>query len=79
MVLITNVWFSASLSPCGAPARVVRSEPLQGLSAFAELETRLWSPKFDIYIGLDARNRILRDARAATLWVEIPPEPANQR
>jgi uncharacterized protein len=84
VVLDTNVWLSAALSPTGAPAQVVRNVLLHGLAVFseatfAELETRIWKPKFDRYISLEARNRILRDARAAALWVEIAPELAQQR
>lgn len=84
VVLDTNVWLSAALSPTDAPAQVVRDVLLQGLAVFsettfAELETRIWKPKFDRYISLEARNRILRDARAAALWVEIPLELAQQR
>jgi len=84
VVLDTNVWLSAALSPSGAPAQVVRAVLLQGLAVFsqatfAELETRLWKPKFDRYVSLEARKAILRDARAAALWVEIPPELAQQR
>ena len=84
VVLDTNVWLSAALSPNGAPAQVVHSVLLQGLAVFseatfAELETRLWKPKFDRYISLEARNSILRDARAAALWVEIPLELTQQR
>lgn len=84
VVLDTNVWLSAALSPSGAPAQVVRAVLLQGMAVFsqatfAELETRLWKPKFDRYVSLEARKAILRDARAAALWVEIPPELAQQR
>ncbi|UCU95852.1 putative toxin-antitoxin system toxin component, PIN family [Hydrogenophaga taeniospiralis] len=84
VVLDTNVWLSASLSPNGTPAQVVRVVLLQELAVFseatfAELETRIWKPKFDRYISLEARKSILRDARAAALWVEIPPELAEQR
>ena len=83
VVLDTNVWLSAALSPTGAPAQVVRDVLLQGLAVFseatfAELETRIWKPKFDRYISLETRNSILRDARAAALWVEIPLELAQQ-
>lgn len=82
VVLDTNVWLSAALSPTGAPAQVVRDVLLQGLAVFseatfAELETRIWKPKFDRYISLEARQSILRDARAAALW--IPLELAQQR
>lgn len=84
VVLDTNVWLSAALSPNGAPAQVVRAVLLQGLAVFseatfAELEARIWKPKFDRYISLEARRAVLRDARAAALWVEIPPELAVQR
>lgn len=78
VVLDTNVWLSAALSPAGAPAQVVRFVLLQGIpvfsaSTFAELQTRLWKPKFDRYISLDARNAVLHDVRAAAHWVDIPP------
>lgn len=84
VVMDTNVWLSAALSPNGAPAQVVRAVLLQEVAVFseatfAELETRLWKPKFDRYISLEARKAILRDARAAALWVEIPPELSEQR
>jgi putative PIN family toxin of toxin-antitoxin system len=84
VVLDTNVWLSAALSPNGAPARVVPAVLLRGLAVFseatfAELETRIWKPKFDRYISLEARKSILRDASAAALWVAIPPELAEQR
>lgn len=84
VVLDTNVWLSAALSPNGAPAQVVRAVLLQGLAVFseatfAELEARIWKPKFDRYISLEARWAVLRDARAAALWVEIPPELAVLR
>lgn len=84
VVLDTNVWLSAALSPSGTPAQVVRAVLLQGLAVFseatfAELEARIWKPKFDRYISLEARRAVLRDARAAALWVEIPPELAVLR
>jgi putative PIN family toxin of toxin-antitoxin system len=81
VVLDTNVWLSAALSPNGASAQVARAVLLQGLAVFseatfAELETRLWKPKFDRYVSLEARKAILRDARAAALWVHVPAELA---
>lgn len=84
VVLDTNVWLSAALSPNGAPAQVVRAVLLQEVAVFseatfAELETRLWKPKFDRFVSLEARKAILRDARAAALWVEIPSELSEQR
>lgn len=52
---------------------------LQGVTVFsdatyAELEQRIWKPKFDHYISIEARHAILRDARAAALWVEVSAE-----
>ena len=72
VVLDTKVWLSAALSPQGIPAQVVRAVLLQGLAVFsdatyAELEQRIWKPKFDRYISIEARHAILRDARAAAL------------
>ena len=78
-VVDTNVWIRAALSPTGAPAQVLRLVLLRGIvvfseATFAELETGLWKPKFDRYLSLEARKAILRDARAAALWVKISPE-----
>lgn len=75
-VLDTNVLISAALSRQGSPyalvqrvlsdARIVFSEP-----TFEELRTRLYRPKFDRYIDLDMRERVLRDLSACAIWVEI--------
>lgn len=75
-VLDTNVLISAALSRQGSPytlvqqvlahARVVFSEP-----TFEELQTRLYRPKFDRYISLDMRQRVLRDLSACAVWVRI--------
>ena len=56
-VIDSNVWISAALSPSGSPARLVHHVLEHGLpvfspQTFAELETRLWKPKFrhpDLY------------------------------
>lgn len=77
VVVDTNVWLSAALSAEGAPAQVLRrvlqvGVPVFSKATFAELEARLWKPKFDRYISLDARRAILRDVNAAAYWVEIP-------
>ena len=84
VVLDTNVWISAALSPSGTAAQVVRAVLLYhsavfSQATFAELETRIWKPKFDRYIGLDERASILHDARSAALWVEIPTHLLSQR
>ena len=75
-VLDTNVLISAVLSRQGSPyvlvqrvlaeARIVFSEP-----TFEELRGRLYRPKFDRYISLDMRERVLRDLSASAPWVEI--------
>ncbi len=74
-VLDTNVLISAALSRRSSPyalvqrvlaeARIVFSE-----GTFAELRTRLYRPKFDRYISLDMRERVLRDLSACSIWVE---------
>ena len=78
-VLDTNVLISAALSRRGSPyalvqhllenARLVFSAP-----TFEELRSRIYRPKFDPYISLDLRERILRDLSACAIWVEISPE-----
>lgn len=75
-VLDTNVLISAVLSRQGSPyvlvqrvlaeARTVFSEP-----TFEELRSRVYRPKFDRYISLDMRERVLRDLSASAPWVEI--------
>jgi len=75
-VLDTNVLISAALSRQGSPyvlvqralaeARIVFSEP-----TFEELRGRLYRPKFDRYISLYMRERVLRDLSASAPWVEI--------
>lgn len=77
-VLDTNVLISAALSRKSSPyalvqhllanARLVFSPP-----TFEELRSRIYRPKFDPYISLDLRERILRDVSACAVWVEIGP------
>ena len=50
--------------------------PVFSSDTFAELETRLWLPKFDRYLSLELRRQILHDLNAAAHWVEVPPEIA---
>ena len=76
VVVDTNIWISAALSPGGAPAIIVRQVLAHGLpvfsvATFAELETRLWRPKFDRYLSMELRRRILHDLNAAAHWVSI--------
>ncbi|MDZ4131226.1 MAG: putative toxin-antitoxin system toxin component, PIN family [Hydrogenophaga sp.] len=80
----TNVWLSAALAPAGAPSNVVRRVLAQGVpvfsdATFAELETRIWKPKFDRYLSMAARQGILHDARALSHWVDTPATVAGLR
>jgi len=84
VVIDTNVWISAALSKAGTPAQVVRRVlsngiPVFSAATFAELETRLWKPKFDRYLSMENRRAILRDANAAAHWVNISGLIAAQR
>jgi putative PIN family toxin of toxin-antitoxin system len=77
VVLDSNVWISAALNREGTPALVVRRVLQRGIpvfsaATFTELETRLWRPKFDRYLSMELRRRILHDASAAAFWVDIP-------
>ena len=83
IVIDTNVLISAALAPDGLPAKVVAKaltdHRLVFTSAtFAELESRLWKPKFDRYINLDERKAVLHDISAAAVWVDVLPGIANK-
>ena len=83
VVIDTNVWISAFLTKTGSPAILVRrltalSQPVFSLPTFAELETRLWLPKFDRYLNMDDRKALLHDAKSQSCWIEIPPTMAAQ-
>ena len=84
VVIDTNVWISAFLMKTGAPAAVVRQviahgRPVFSAQTFAELEARLWLPKFDHYLGMDDRKQLLQDTNALAHWVEVPPALAAQK
>jgi putative PIN family toxin of toxin-antitoxin system len=77
VVVDSNVWISAALSRDGSPARVMRRVlecgiPVFSAATFAELEARFWRPKFDRYLSMDLRRRILHDASAVAYWVDVP-------
>lgn len=81
VVVDTNVWISAALSRQGAPAQVVRrvlgqGVPVLSAETFAELETRLWKPKFDPYLSVELRRRILIDLQSVAYWASASPELA---
>ena len=83
VVIDTNVWISAAMSKTGSPALVVqrvlaRGTPVFSSATFAELESRLWKPKFDRYLSMELRQRILHDANAAAHWVSIAADIAVQ-
>ncbi len=45
-------------------------------ATFDELQTRLYRPKFDPYVSLELRQRLLHDFSASAHWVEIAlPQP----
>ena len=80
LVIDTHILISAALSSQGAPARLVRYALAQhqlvfSQGTFEELRTRLYRPKFDRYISLESRERLLHDMSAAAYWVEVG-EPA---
>ena len=84
IVIDTNVIISAALSPDGVPAKllakVLTDHQLVFTSAtFAELESRLWKPKFDRYINLEERKAVLHDMSAAAIWVDVPQNIADAR
>ena len=82
-VIDTNVWISAFLVRSGTAAQAVRRllelrRPCFSEATFAELESRLWKPKFDRYLNLEDRRALLHDVQALAHWVEVPREVATQ-
>jgi len=81
VVIDSNVWISAALSQDGTPAGLVRWVLAYGVAVFstatfAELETRMWKPKFDRYLSTQLRRRLLHDINASAYWVEVSPDIA---
>jgi putative PIN family toxin of toxin-antitoxin system len=75
LVIDTNILISAALSAQGAPAQLVmgvlaRHRLVFSQATFDELRTRIYRPKFDRYISLEDRERLLRDFNACAIWVE---------
>ena len=76
VVIDTNVLISALLSSPGTASRVMRffirrGRILFSRETFAELETRLWRPKFDSYISLEERKSFLHDLGGIAVWIDI--------
>lgn len=83
-VIDTNVLISAALSRHSPPALVVRHVLAHGHllfsdATFAELQTRLWRPKFDRYLSIEDRKLLLHDFGAAGIWVDVPPDIRARR
>ena len=77
VVLDTNVLLSAVLSSNGIPSELVDWILREGAllfseESFAELETRLWKPKFDRYLSIERRKQLLHDFNASAIWISIP-------
>ncbi len=82
LVIDSNVWISAALSPEGSPAKLVQlvlnnAIPVFSLETFRELETRVWKPKFDRYLSIEMRRSLLHDIDAVSFWVDIPSRIAG--
>lgn len=82
-VVDTNVLLSAALSPGGVPAALldrllVIGKLVFSATTFAELEARIWLPKFDRYLPIERRRRLLYLTQAVAVWTEIPAELAQR-
>jgi putative PIN family toxin of toxin-antitoxin system len=74
-VLDTNVLISAALSSNGAPHALVQHILNNGClvfstTTFEELRSRIYRPKFDVYLSLEMREGLLHDFSASARWVE---------
>ena len=82
VVVDTNVWISGLLSRNGPPALLTRKVVQDGqavftVQTFAELKDRLWRPKFDRYVTIEQRKKLLSDIESSALWVEVPTDIAS--
>ncbi len=83
VVIDTNVWISGLLTKAGIPAQLARQVVRCGLpvftpDTFAELKQRLWLPKFDRYVSMDDRRRLLHDVDTVAFWIDVPRQIAGQ-
>jgi len=74
-VLDTNVLISAALSSQGAPHALVQHILKNGClvfssTTFEELRSRIYRPKFDVYLSLEMREALLHDFQSIARWVE---------
>ena len=77
VVIDTNVWISGLLTPAGHPGQLTRhavlsAQPAFSRATFAEIEDRLWRPKFDRYVTMELRKRFMSDLASIALWVDVP-------
>ena len=84
VVVDTNVIISAALSPSGAPAELMdvllnSSRLVFSPVTFAEFEQRLWKPKFDRYISMEARQSLLHVLNGSATWIQVSDEAAAVR
>jgi len=76
LVLDSNVWIAALLSPTGTARHLVNAVLEQGVeilmseATFAELVSRLERPKFDRYREPEAWNTFLSELVELALWYE---------
>lgn len=80
VVVDTNVLISAALSPDGAPARLLKrlireSRQVFAPATFAELETRMWKPKFDRWLSIEERQQYLRICSSIAHWLDDAVAP----
>lgn len=83
VVLDTNVLLSAALIPDGVPAQLTdwllqHARLVFSAATLAEFEARVWKPKFDRYLSIEQRQRVLHDVQASAIWVEIPEAMQQQ-
>lgn len=77
VVLDTNVLISALLQPAGSPrAAVNKVKSANGVLLFSdetfdELTTRLFRPKFDVYVSRRHRTVFLAQLETVSEWVAI--------
>ena len=79
----THVWISAFLKKTSVPARIMHrimaeGQPVFSQPTFAELEARLWLPKFDRYSSMEDRKVFIHDASSLAHWVDIAPDIATR-
>lgn len=84
VVIDTNVLLSAALSPSGTPATLLDrllqvAKLVFSATTFAELEGRIWLPKFDRYLPMDRRRRLLGEVNACAIWVEVTSTIAERK